>query len=103
MHYDIHNNMNIFNPSKLINAIYTSNHCCLTYKDYLSKLNKEHYCQLHVNITTEFLEKVNSNSRRRLSNELELIMVYERIGNGKDLCDITSSSSIASEPNIINE
>jgi len=103
MYYDLNNNVDVFNPSRVLNAIYTSNHCCMMYQDYLSKLDKQHYCQLSVDMTTGFLRKIVSNISRRLSQNLEMVMVYECIGNGKDLCDVTSTKIQLESPKLITE
>ena len=92
MYYDINNNLDVYNPNMVLHSIYNSNHCCMIYKDYINKLDKNHYCQISVNIATDFLRNAVSNISRRLSQNMDLIMIFECIGDGKDLCDITSTN-----------
>jgi len=107
MHYDAHTHMDVFNPNMVIPAIYTSNYCCnLHPQRYISPGTKT-YCEMKMNITTEFIQSVvelrqsresNQRSRRLIETVPEFIIAYECVGGGKDLCDVNPNYEI---PNAI--
>lgn len=107
MHYDAHTHMDVFNPNMVIPAIYTSNYCCnLHPQQYISQGTKM-YCEMKMNITTEFIQSVvelrqsresNQRSRRLIETVPEFIIAYECVGGGKDLCDVNPNYEI---PNAI--
>ena len=103
MHYDLHTSMDVFNPNMVVPAIYTSNYCCnLHPQQYISQGTKV-YCEMKMNITTEFIQSIvelrqsresNRRSRRLIATEPEFIIAYECVGSGKDLCDVNPNYEI---------
>ena len=75
-------------------------------QQYISQGTKV-YCEMKMNITTEFIQSVvelrqsresNQRSRRLIATEPEFIIAYECVGSGKDLCDVNPNYEI---PNTI--
>lgn len=103
MHYDVYTSMDVFNPNRVIPAIHTSNYCCnLHPQQYISQGTKT-YCEMKMNITTEFIQSVvelrqsresNQRSRRLVTKVPEFIIAYECVGSGKDLCDVNPNYEI---------
>ena len=101
MYFDIHTNMYVFNPNRIIAAVHMSNQCCNTHSRQIISSGMSQYCEMNLNISTDFIEAIlekNSlerpNSRRLSNSEIpEFIIAYECVGSGKDLCDLESNGN----------
>jgi hypothetical protein len=80
--YDISISRDVFDPGRIHYAIFKSNQCC---QNKNNRQVKE--CQLNIDVSKEFLD---SKRGRRLDGGSveQLVIVYECIGPGKDLCDL---------------
>ena len=103
MYFDIHTNMNVFNPNRIVPAIYISNQCCNTLPQQIISSGRTRNCEVNLNISTEFIESIlekkdlenNRPNSRRLSSYTtpEFIIAYECVGSGKDFCDFQSNGN----------
>ena len=86
MHRDLSTGRDVFNPYSIAQPLHVSGKCC---QQKESEFSRSDGCLVHLNISTDFVTNARNQQRRRLGSNAQptVIISYECVGSGKDLCD----------------